>query len=309
MNPAQPKQPPNNHLIKQPKPAEVLIKSFLFLCAILSILITFGIVYELVKESLLLLQRDVQISELFTSTVWSPQIGEFGIWPLLTATLTTSFIAILVALPLGTFTALYLSEYASKRTRGMVKPVLEVLAGIPTVVYGYFALTFMTPLLRSIFGTDIVEVYNTASAGIVIGILILPLVSSMCQDAMSAVPRSLREAAYGLGATKFETSIRVVMPAALSGIAAAFIVAISRAIGETMIVALAAGAGPSFTLNPFEAAETMTGHIVRISGGDLSYDSIDYNSIFVIALFLFFITLTLNIISQRIVRRFRQVYE
>ncbi|MDH3944344.1 MAG: phosphate ABC transporter permease subunit PstC, partial [Anaerolineae bacterium] len=161
MNPAQPKQPPNNHLIKQPKPAEVLIKSFLFLCAILSILITFGIVYELVKESLLLLQRDVQISELFTSTVWSPQIGEFGIWPLLTATLTTSFIAILVALPLGTFTALYLSEYASKRTRGMVKPVLEVLAGIPTVVYGYFALTFMTPLLRSIFGTDIVEVYNT----------------------------------------------------------------------------------------------------------------------------------------------------
>lgn len=309
MNPAQPKQPPNNHLIKQPKPAEVLIKSFLFLCAILSILITFGIVYELVKESLLLLQRDVQLSELFTSTVWSPQIGEFGIWPLLTATLTTSFIAILVALPLGTFTALYLSEYASKRTRGMIKPVLEVLAGIPTVVYGYFALTFMTPLLRSIFGTDIVEVYNTASAGIVIGILILPLVSSMCQDAMSAVPRSLREAAYGLGATKFETSIRVVMPAALSGIAAAFIVAISRAIGETMIVALAAGAGPSFTLNPFEAAETMTGHIVRISGGDLSYDSIDYNSIFVIALFLFFITLTLNIISQRIVRRFRQVYE
>jgi phosphate transport system permease protein len=222
--------------------------------------------------------------------------------------MTTTF-AMLVALPLGLSVAIYLSEYASPRARSTLKPILEVLAGIPTVVYGYFALTLMTPLLRSIFGRDVVEIYNTASAGLVMGILILPLVSSMSEDALSAVPRSLREAAYAMGATKLETAVRVVVPAAISGIAAAFILAISRAIGETMIVAIAAGAGPAFTFNPFKAAETMTGHIVRISGGDLSYDSIDYDSIFAIALLLFFITLALNIISQWVVRRFREVYE
>jgi phosphate transport system permease protein len=167
----------------------------------------------------------------------------------------------------------------------------------------------MTPLLRSIFGRDVVDIYNTASAGIVMGILILPLITSMSEDALSAVPRSLREAAYGLGATKLETAVKIVVPAALSGIAAAIIVGISRAIGETMIVAIAAGSGPAFTFNPFKGAETMTGHIVRISGGDLSYDSLDYNSLFAIGLLLFFITLMLNIISQRIVRRFREVYE
>ena len=251
----------------------------------------------------------VSLVEFFTKTRWNPQIGHFGILPLLSATLMTSSIAMLVALPLGLCTAIYLSEYASTRARGILKPVLEILAGIPTVVYGYFALTFMTPLLRSLLGKDIVEIYNTASAGIVIGILIIPMVSSMSEDALSAVPRSLREASYGLGATKLETAIKVVVPAAISGIAAAFIISISRAIGETMIVAIAAGAGPNFTLNPFRPAETMTGHIVRISGGDLSYDSIDYNSIFAIGLFLFCITLTLNIFSQRIVRRFREVYE
>jgi phosphate transport system permease protein len=186
---------------------------------------------------------------------------------------------------------------------------LEVLAGVPTVVYGYFALTFMTPLLRRVFGIGTVDIYNTASAGIVIGILIIPLVASMSEDALSAVPNSLRQAAYGLGATKLETAVKIVLPAALSGITAAVIVAISRAIGETMVVAIAAGAGSSFTFNPFQAAETMTGHIVRISGGDLSYDSIDYNSIFAIGLLLFLMTLALNIISQRIVRRFREVYE
>jgi phosphate transport system permease protein len=221
----------------------------------------------------------------------------------------TSAMAMLVALPLGLSVAIYLSEYASHRARGILKPVLEVLAGIPTVVYGYFALTFMTPLLRSIFGIETVEIYNTGSAGIVIGILIIPTVASMSEDALHAVPDALRQAAYGLGATKLETALRVVVPAALSGITAAFIVAISRAIGETMIVAIAAGAGPAFTLNPFKAAETMTGHIVRISGGDISYDSIDYNSIFAIGLLLFFMTLSLNIISQRVVRRFREVYE
>jgi len=251
----------------------------------------------------------VSLLEFFTGTEWSPQISKFGILPLVNATLMTSLTAMFVALPLGLSVAIYLSEYASDRARGLIKPILEVLAGVPTVVYGYFALTFMTPLLRSILGAGTVQIYNTASAGIVIGILILPLVSSMSEDALHAVPRGLREAAYGLGATRLETAVKVVVPAAFSGIAAAFIVAISRAIGETMIVAIAAGAGPAFTFNPFQAAETMTGHIVRISGGDLSYDSIDYNSIFAIGLMLFFFTLLLNVISRRIVNRFREVYE
>jgi len=255
------------------------------------------------------MSRKVTLAEFFTKTEWNPQIGKFGIWALVNATLMTSLIAIIVALPLGLCVAIYLSEYASVRVRSTLKPLLEMLAAIPTVVYGYFALTFMTPLLRAVFGVDTVEIYNTASAGIVIGILILPLVSSMAEDALSAVPQSLRQAAYGLGATRLETAVKVVVPAALSGIAAAFIVAISRAIGETMVVAIAAGAGPAFTFSPFKAAETMTGHIVRISGGDLSYDSIDYNSIFAIGLMLFFITLGLNILSQRIVRRFREEYE
>lgn len=253
--------------------------------------------------------RRVSFVEFLTGTKWNPQIGQFGIWPLLNATLMTTIIAMLVALPIGLSTSLYLSEYASQKARKTIKPVLEVLAGIPTVVYGYFALTFMTPLLRAIFGKGVVDIYNTASAGIVIGILIIPMVSSMSEDALSAVPRSLRAAAYSLGATRLETAVKVVLPAAVSGIMAAFIVAISRAIGETMIVAVAAGAGSNFTLNPFEAAETMTGHIVRISGGDLSYDSIDYNSIFAIGLTLFFMTLSLNVVSQQIVRRYREVYE
>ncbi len=251
----------------------------------------------------------VTLRKFFSGTKWNPQIGDFAIWPLFNATLMTSSVAMLVALPIGLSVAIFLSEYASDKARGTLKPVLEVLAGVPTVVYGYFALTFMTPLLRSIFGMDAVEIYNTASAGIVIGILIIPLVSSMSEDALHAVPDALRQAAYGMGATKLETAIKVVLPAAMSGITAAFIVSISRAIGETMVVAIAAGAGPKFTFNPFEAAETMTGHIVRISGGDLSYDSIDYNSIFAIGLMLFVITLTLNVISRRIVARFREVYE
>jgi phosphate transport system permease protein len=253
--------------------------------------------------------NSVTLFEFFTGTDWNPQIGQFGIWPLVTATLMTSLIAMLVALPLGLASAIYLSEYASERARSTIKPILEVLAGIPTVVYGYFALTFMTPLLRSIFGSGVVQIFNMASGGIVVGILIIPLVSSMSEDALHAVPRALREAAFAVGATKLETSLRVVVPAAFSGIAAAFVVAISRAIGETMIVAIAVGAGPQFTFNPFESAETMTGHIVRISGGDLSYDSIDYNSIFAIGLMLFFMTLGLNFVSQRVVARYREVYE
>ena len=297
-------------LRKKARPGETLIKGFLLLCGAISILTTTGIVYVLGRESLLFFASgEVDLREFLGSTTWQPAILEFGIWPLVNATLMTSLFAMLVSIPLGLGVAIYLSEYASPRVRGTLKPILEVLAGIPTVVYGYFPLSFMTPLLRSIFGRDVVDIYNTASAGIVMGILILPLVSSMSEDALSAVPRSLREAAYSLGATKLETAIKVVLPAALSGIAAALIVAISRAVGETMIVAIAAGAGPNFTLNPFRAAETMTGHIVRISGGDLSYDSLDYNSIFAIGLMLFLITLTLNIISGQIVKRFREVYE
>lgn len=297
-------------LSRKPRVTESLIQGFLFLCGAISILTTFGIVYVLGRESLLFFaNEEVNLLKFFGGTEWQPAIGRFGIWPLVTATLMASLIAMAVALPMGLCIAIYLSEYAPQRTRSILKPILEVLAGIPTVVYGYFALTFMTPLLRGIFGRDIVEIYNTASAGIVIGILVIPLVSSMSEDALSAVPNSLRQASYGVGATRLETAVRIVLPAALSGVAAAFIVAISRAIGETMIVAIAAGAGPNFTFSPFRAAETMTGHIVRISGGDLSYDSIDYNSIFAIGLLLFLLTLSLNVLSQWIVRRFREEYE
>lgn len=292
------------------RPGEAAIRAFLFLCALLSILTTVGIVVILGREALLFFgDPEVTLVEFFTSTKWQPTIGQFGVLPLISATLMTSAIAMLVATPLGLMVAIYLSEYASGRVRGILKPVLEVLAGIPTVVYGYFAVTFMTPMLQSIFGPGVVEIYNTGSAGIVMGILILPLVTSMTEDALSAVPKSLREAAYAVGSTKMETSMQVVVPAAFSGIAAAFIVGLSRAVGETMIVALAAGAGPNFTLNPFEAAETLTGYIVRISGGDIAYDTPDYNSIFALGLLLFLVTLTLNMISRRIVERYREVYE
>jgi len=297
-------------LRKRPRWGERLIQAFLLFCGAFSILTTLGIVYELGKEALLFFgSPEVNLWKFFTGTQWQPQVGEFGILSLVSATLMTTAFAILIAVPLGLCVAIYLSEYASPKARNIIKPTLEILAGIPTVVYGYFALTFMTPLLRSIFGQNTVEIYNTASAGLVMGILILPLISSMSEDALSAVPRSLREAALSMGATRLETAVRIVVPAALSGIAAAIILGISRAVGETMIVAIAAGAGPNFTLNPFKAAETMTGHIVRISGGDLSYDSIDYNSLFAIGILLFVMTLGLNIISQRIVRRFREVYE
>ena len=297
-------------LRRRPRWGETVIQSLLFFSGFFSIFTTLGIVYELGKEALLFFQMpEVNILESLTTTEWIPHLGKFGVWPLFTATMMTTMIAMLIAIPLGLAVAIYLSEYASRRVRNSLKPILEVLAGIPTIVYGYFALTFMTPLLREIFGRDTVQIYNMASAGLVMGILILPIITSMTEDALSAVPRSLREAAYGLGATKLEVAVQIVVPAALSGIAAAIIVGISRAIGETMIVAVASGAGPNFTLNPFEGAETITGHIVRISGGDLSYNSIDYNSLFALGLFLFMVTLTLNMISQAIVRRFREVYE
>ncbi len=310
-----------NDLGRKVRPGEILIQGFLFLCGAISILTTIGILVVLGREALLFFQTDgVSLVEFFTSTTWEPQLLEFGIWPLIRSTLLVSVIAMFVALPLGLATAIYLSEYASERARAMLKPILEVLAGIPTVVYGYFALTFMTPLLRAVFGVSVVEIYNVASAGVVVGILIIPLVSSMSEDALHAVPESLREAAYGLGGTKLEVSLRIVLPAALSGITAAFVVAISRAIGETMVVAIAAGAAPrnwtfgqdgigSTVLNPFISGEPMTGYIVRISGGDLSYNSIDYNSVFAVGLMLFLMTLALNVLSRRFVARFREVYE
>ncbi|MEL6272424.1 MAG: phosphate ABC transporter permease subunit PstC, partial [Chloroflexota bacterium] len=246
--------------------------------------------------------------EFVTNTQWQPQVGEFGILPLISSTLTTSFIAMLVAIPLGLGSAIYLSEYARPEVRGVLKPILEILAGVPTVVYGYFAIQFMTPLLQSITPDGVIGIYNMLSAGLVMGVMILPTISSMSEDALSAVPDQLRRASVGLGATRLETTGKIVIPAALSGIVAAFIVGISRAVGETMIVAIAAGARPNFTFNPTQAAETMTGHIARISGGDLSYDTIDYNSIFIIGLTLFLITLILNLISGWISRRFREAY-
>lgn len=308
-------------LRKRTRVGEGIIQLLLRVAGAVSVLTTVGIVVVLIYDAFVFFRRpEPTFLEFFTGTVWQPQILRFGIFPLINATLLTSVIGMTVALPIGLMIAIFLSEYASPRARGILKPVLEVLAGIPTVVYGFFALGFMTPLLKNLFGKDTVEIFNVASAGIVIGILIIPLISSMSEDALSAVPRALREAAYGMGATRLETAVRVVLPAAISGIAAAIIVATSRAVGETMVVAIAAGAGPrnfgdwgqavgglNF-LNPFKAAETMTGHIVRISGGDLSYDTIDYDSIFAIAFMLFIITLILNIISQWIVRRFREEY-
>jgi phosphate transport system permease protein len=303
-------RPGSESLTRRFRPGESVVQAALFACGAVSILTTVGIVAVLVYETwLFFMDNAVSPVEFFTNTVWQPRIGEFGVLPLLAATLQVSLIAMVVALPIGLASAIYLSEYASPRTRATLKPVLELLAGVPTVIFGYFALTLMTPLLRSIFGADLVNVYNMASAGIVIGILIVPLVASMSEDALRAVPTGLREAAYGLGATKFETATRIVVPAALSGISAAFIVAVSRAVGETMVVAIAAGAGPNLTANPFAAAETLTGHIARISSGDISYDSPDYQSIFALALVLFVMTLGLNVISRQIMRRFREEYQ
>ena len=310
-----------NPFRRRPRPGELAIRGFLFICGALSIATTIGILYELGKESYLFFADErVSVLDFLTTTVWQPQAGRFGIWPLVLGTLMISVMAMLVAGPLGLLSAIYLSEYASPRVRGFFKPVLEVLVGVPTVVYGFFALTFMTPLLRSIFGANVVGFFNVASAGIVVGILILPLISSLAEDALSAVPDSLRQGAYALGASKLDVSLRVVLPAALSGIAAGFVVALSRAVGETMVVTLAAGAAPrnfvlgqdslfGYVLNPFQSAQAMTGYIAITASGDLSYNSVDYNSIFAVGLTLFFMTLGLNWLSRRFVQRFRQEYE
>ena len=295
---------PNDLSQKKPRVSEKIIQLFLTFAGILSIFITLASVYELVTESLLFFNfPGVNLVDFLTTTTWQPSIGKFGVLPLVNSTLITSITAMLVAIPLGLGAAIFLSEYAAEKTRKILKLMLEILAGIPTVVYGYFALTNMTPFLRFLFGGNNVEIYNMLSAGLVMGIMILPLISSMSEDALHSVPQSLRDAAYGLGATRFETTLHIVLPAALSGIVAAIILGISRAVGETMIVAIAAGSGPNFTFNPLKAAETMTGYIARISGGDLAYDTADYNSIFAIGLLLFCITLILNMISRKISRK------
>ncbi len=291
-------------------PKEKLIKLFCFLCTLISVVTTLGIIFILAKETIGFFQLpSVTLREFFTGTKWTPTFtpAHYGILPLLCGTMLIMVGAAIIAIPLGLLSAIYLSEYASFRVRNILKPVLEILAGIPTVVYGYFALLVVTPFLRS-FISDGIGVYNAASASIVVGIMILPLVSSLCEDALSAVPKSLREGAYGLGATKLEVTMKIVVPAALSGIMASFILAISRAIGETMAVTLAAGQMPKLTANPFSEVQTMTGYIVQISKGDTPAGSGPYLALFAVGATLFAITMALNVLASRIVKRFRQVY-
>lgn len=287
--------------------SDKIVPIVLFMCAALSVLTTIGIVYTLFSETFSFF-RNVNISEFLFGTKWSPLIEpkSFGILPLLGGTLMVTVIACLVAIPIGLASAIYLSEYAPARVRKIVKPVLEVLAGIPTIVYGYFALSFVTPLIKSIFPD--VGVFNALSAGIVVGIMIIPMVSSLSEDAMMAVPRSLRHGAYALGATRFEVALKIVVPAAFSGIVSSAVLAFSRAIGETMIVTVAAGATPQLTLNPLESIQTMTAYIVQVSMGDTPHGSIEYGTIFAVGMTLFVITFLLNIIAQWVARRFREEY-
>jgi phosphate transport system permease protein len=288
--------------------SERLFELPLIAAAMISILTTAGIIAVLIFETIEFFQ-EVPLWRFLTDTQWTPLFSEkyFGIVVLLTATLLTSIGAMLVALPLGLMSAIYLAEYASPAARRTIKPVLEVLAGIPTVVYGYFALLFVTPILQALIPG--VAVFNAASAAIVMGIMILPLVSSMSEDAMSAVPRGLREGAYAVGATRLEVATKIVVPAAFSGIVAAFILAISRAVGETMIVVIAAGQSPNLTLNPFVPIETMTAYIVQVALGDAPFGSLEYKTIFVVGMTLFLMTLGLNIVSQWVLRKFREEYE
>jgi phosphate transport system permease protein len=286
---------------------EFLIERALFLCAAASVLVTLGIILILTYETAGFL-REVPLGEFLTGTEGTPLYADrhFGVLPLVTGTLLVTGIAMLVALPAGLLSAIYLSEYAPSGARRVVKPVLEVLAGVPTVVYGYFALLFVTPLLqRAIPG---LAGFNALSPGIVMGIMILPLVSSLSEDALRAVPNGLREGAYALGATRMQAALRVVVPAALSGISASFILAMSRAIGETMIVAIAAGGEPRFTLNPLVPVETMTAYIVQVSKGDTPTGTLEYRTIFAVGILLFLMTFALNLVSDLLRRRFREEY-
>jgi phosphate transport system permease protein len=286
-----------------------IIKGLLMACAYLSVLTTFGIVFVLIFETIKFF-REVSIVEFLTATQWSPAFAdpEFGIVVLICGTLLTTVVAIAFAVPVGLLAAIFLSEYASVRLRRWLKPALEVLAGVPTVVYGYFALTFVTPFLQGALFPSL-QIFNALSAGLVMGVMIIPTVASVSEDAIYAVPRSLREGAYALGATRREVATRIVVPAALSGIVASIILGISRAVGETMIVAIAAGNLANLTLNPLQSVQTMTAFIVQVASGDTATGTLTFDTIFAVGMTLFVMTLILNLISYWFVRRYREIYE
>ncbi len=286
---------------------ENIIETILFLSALSSIFITVGIVVILSYESFGFF-KEVPLKEFLTERQWTPLFAEpkFGILPLVSGTLLTTGIALIVALPLGLTVTVYLSEYAPHKLRETIKPILELLAAVPTVVYGYFALLFLTPLLQK-FIPDL-SGFNALSPGIIMGIMIIPYVSSVSEDAMKAVPMHIREGSYAMGATKFQTAFKVIIPSAFSGIAAAFIIGISRAVGETMVVAIAAGMLPNFTVNPLEPVQTLTGYIVQVSLGDVPHGTIEYKTIFAAGITLFLITLIFNIIGFWFRKRIREVY-
>jgi phosphate transport system permease protein len=287
---------------------EVVIKGLLGFCALISVATTVGIIAALFIPAFEFFQ-EVSIVDFLTGTEWAPlfEPALFGVVPLIVGTLSVTFWAVLVAIPLGLGSAIYLSEYAGTRMRSILKPMLELLAGIPTIVYGYFALTFFTPLLRDLgIGVDI---FNGLSAGLIMGVMILPTVASLSEDAMSAVPRDLRDGAFALGATRREVATRIVVPAAVSGITASFVLGISRAVGETMIVLVAAGQQPNLTFDPREAVETMSAFIAATGAGDVPTGSVEYKTIFAVGATLFVMTLILNVISIKLVERFREEYE
>jgi phosphate transport system permease protein len=287
---------------------EKLMPFLLLLAAIVSVLTTIGIILTLIFETFLFFDA-VSIKEFFTAKKWYPfsdTQGSYGILPLVSGTLKVTVIAAIVAVPIGLASAIYLSEYASDRTRRIIKPILEVLAGIPTIVYGFFALTFVTPILREIIPS--LEIFNALSPGIVIGIMITPMIASLSEDAMSSVPNAMREGALALGSTKFEVALKVVLPAAISGIVASIVLALSRAIGETMIVAVAGGSTPNLEMNVTSSIQTMTAYIVQVSQGDAGYGTTIYYSIYAVGMTLFVFTLVMNLIAQYITRRFREEY-
>jgi phosphate transport system permease protein len=298
---------------RRSRTGERVVVSALFACAVVSVAVTVGIVAVLVVDAVAFF-RESSLVGFLTGTVWAPgqgggEGGQYGVLPLINGTLMIGIGATVVGLPLGVLTAIYLSEYASPRVRGVLKPTLEILAGIPTVIVGYFALQFVTPsLLRPVFGDDRVFIFNAAAGSIAVGLMILPIIASISEDAMRSVPASLREAAFGLGATKRQVSLRVVVPAALSGIAASVILAFSRAVGETMAVTIAAGNSPKMTLDFFTSIQTLTASIAQTVSGEASAGTVRYNALFALGLTLFLITLGMNLVSARIVRRFRQVY-
>ena len=296
----------------KPRWSEKLLELFFLVCAMLSIFTTAGIIGVLIFETWSFF-REVSLWNFLTDTQWTPLFAkqEFGIFVLISATILTTAIALIVAMPAGLLAAIYLSEYASEKARKAIKPALEVLAGVPTVVYGYFALLFVTPFLQSALEPLGIRLsgFNALSAGLVMGVMIIPTVASLSEDAIYAVPRSLREGAYAMGATRREVITGVVLPAALSGIVAAFILAVSRAIGETMIVAIAAGQNPRLTLDPTVPVQTMTSFIVQVSLGDTPNGSLAFRTIFAVGMTLFLMTLGLNVVSHYIVKRYREVYE